>query len=147
MAGFSGLVLVGVMILVALDVALRYMFASPLFGAFEVVEFVLVIIVMLAIPYCTATDGQIRVDVLDPHLGPKGKLLSQVATSLVSLTVLIFLCYRTVLKAMDAFKYGDATPILGLPKWPLYAFIVIGMGGYIVVVLRDQVAALRPGRT
>ena len=136
-AVLSGLLLAGIMLLTAADVALRYLAGAPIFGAHEVTEIAMVALIMLAMPHCGASGGHIRIDVLDRALGPFGRFIGDLVGGIVGLTVLGFLVWRTGVKVVDAYTYDDLTNMLVLPIWPIYLVIVLGMGGYAVVVAHD----------
>jgi TRAP-type C4-dicarboxylate transport system permease small subunit len=143
----SGWLLAGIMFLTAADVALRYLANAPIFGAFEVTELAMVALIMLALPYCGATGGHIRVDVLDRALGRIGRFVGDAVTGVIGLVILGFLIRRTILKALEAHEYEDLTNMLALPVWPVYGLIALGMGGYAVVILSDLIVLFRTGRS
>jgi TRAP-type C4-dicarboxylate transport system permease small subunit len=62
--------------------------------------------------------------------------------AVVGIAVFGFLIYRTGLKAIDTYEYNDLSTMLRLPIWPLYALIVIGFAGYLLVVIRDLLLRL-----
>ncbi len=136
-AVMAGLLLVGIMALTTVDVAFRYLASAPIFGAHELTEIAMVALVMLAMPYCAATGGHIRVDVLDNVLGRTGRLLSDLVAGLIGLLVLGFLTWRSIVKVWDTYAYQDLSNMLLLPIWPLYLLIVFGMAGYVLVIVRD----------
>lgn len=143
LAYISSMVLALLMLVTVVDVGLRW-FAVPLFNSVELTEILLVVLVMLALPQCAASGGHVRVDVFDRALGRWGRFAGDLLTAAISVTILGFLCYRTGLKAMDSYRYGDATNMLRMPIWPLYVMVVVGMGGYGLAVLRDLWRLLRP---
>ncbi len=140
----SGLLLAGIMLLTTLDVALRYLANAPLFGAQELTELGMIALIVLAMPYCGATGGHIRVDVLDRALGPTGRLVSDMITGLIGLAILGILVWRTVDKAVDAAEYDDLINMLAIPVWPFYGLIALGFAGYAVVIARDLIVLATP---
>ncbi len=68
----AGLVLTAVMLLTVADVTLRFA-AAPIYGSQEITELGMAALIMLALPYCSATDGHIRVDLFDDRLGRRGR--------------------------------------------------------------------------
>jgi TRAP-type C4-dicarboxylate transport system permease small subunit len=138
----SGAVLALLMFITVADVVARYFFNQPFSGSVELTEMLMVALVMLAMPYCALTGGHIQVDVLDRALGRRGRFLSDLLIAVVGIAVFGFLIYRTGLKAIDTYEYNDLSTMLRLPIWPLYALIVIGFAGYLLVVIRDLLLRL-----
>lgn len=123
LAGASLLVMV---LVIAVGVVMRFVFASPILGSNEIVQIVSVGVVMLGLPHCTQRHGHVRVDVFDAALGRRGRLLGDVLTIGLTLVVFAVLVARAAAKALDAMRYGDATNMLDLPIWPLYALVAVG---------------------
>lgn len=142
MAALSGIIFALIMFIMVADGTMRYLFSAPIFGASEIIEFVMVFAIMLALPHCAATDSHIRVDIFDKKLGKKGQNLADIFSGIVSMVVLGFLCYRTILKGAEAYEYQDLTALLKLPLWPLYGIIVVGMAGYFLVLFRKVVSLI-----
>ncbi len=134
--------LVVLLVLTATDVAMRYVFSAPIYGLHEVTESGLVLLVMMAIPYCSTTDGHVRMDLLDNLFGPKLQGIVDLITGTISLLVLGLLAQRSVGKALDANYYEDTTNFLEMPLWPLYALVAFGAGTYALVILNQMLSAL-----
>jgi TRAP-type transport system small permease protein len=64
----GGAVLLGLMVLVAFDVVMRYVLRLPFLGAYEITELAMALIVFLGLPYCAITGGHVAVDILAPLL-------------------------------------------------------------------------------
>jgi TRAP-type transport system small permease protein len=135
LAALAGVFLMLVLCLVFLGVVTRYVFNAPIVGINEFVQLASVGVVMLALPYCTAKGGHVGVDVLDHAIGRWGRWIGDVLSRILSAFVLGVLVWRAGLKAADALRYGDATNMLGLPLWPFYAFLAVGMALCVVVLL------------
>ena len=59
------------MLIMAVDAALRYIFSAPITGAMEIVEFALVTLVFTGMAYTALKKGHVRVDILYRRLQPK----------------------------------------------------------------------------
>jgi TRAP-type transport system small permease protein len=140
----AGVSLLFMVLLIAVGVMLRFAFAQPILGLNEIVQLNSVAVVMLALPWATAEGAHVRVDVLDNAIGRIGRYAGDLASRMLSAFVLVVLVWRSALKALDALNYGDATNMLGLPIWPFYAILALGMA-LCVVVLAVQIAALLAG--
>lgn len=120
--------LIGIVLIVATGVVMRYLFNTPILGVNEIVQLAAVALVMSALPYCTAKNDHVAVDVFDAWLGRGGRFLGDILSRLISAFVLGVLCRRAVLKALDALEWGDATNMLKMPIWPFYAILAAGAG-------------------
>src|SRR5260221_10542753 len=105
----------------------------------------MVALIMLALPYCSATDGHIRVDLLDNLLGRRGRWMTDLLAVALSLVVLACLVWNTTYKIVDTYSYDDVTNLLALPLWPLYLLIALSMAAYAIAALRDMVLLLSRG--
>lgn len=139
LAWIGGICLLFMMGLIAVAVVMRYVVGQPLLGVNEIVQLTAVAVVMAALPYCTFHNGHVRVDVFDRFIGHRGRLIGDVGSRLLSISVLGVLCHRAVLKALDAWEFDDVTNMLGLPLWPFYAILAAGVG-LCVVVYAEQIA-------
>jgi TRAP-type C4-dicarboxylate transport system permease small subunit len=144
LVGAAVLSLLFMVAVITAGVAMRYVFAAPILGLNEIVQLTSVAVVMLTLPWATAVGAHVRVDVLDRVIGRSGRFLGDVLSRALSAFVLGVLVWRAALKALDALKYGDATNMLGLPIWPFYAILALGMA-LCVIVLVVQIAALLAG--
>jgi len=72
------------MILTLLDVFGRYLFNSPIMGAYEITELMLVILIFAGIPLASANDEHIAVDLIDGVMPP---FIVKVRDILISLTM------------------------------------------------------------
>ncbi|WP_375691687.1 TRAP transporter small permease [Pseudooceanicola sp. LIPI14-2-Ac024] len=128
LAVIGALCLILIVAVVTAGVVMRYVFGTPLLGINEIVQLTAVALVMASLPYCTARGDHVAVDVFDTMLGRWGRLIGDIVSRVLSSFVLVVLCYRAVLKALDAWEWGDATNMLQMPIWPFYAIIAAGAG-------------------
>lgn len=133
-AYLSGILLIGIMLLVATAVFFRYFLHQPILGSQEIVQLGMVLVVMLAIPSTAAHDMHIRVDIFDKALGERGRFVADLIGRVLGIFVLSLMVWRCVLKAADTYEYADTTNMLALPLWPIYAVIALGMGLYAVIL-------------
>lgn len=124
----GGLCLLAIVVIVTLGVVMRYAVGTPLLGINEFVQLTAVALVMSALPYCTANQEHVAVDVFERFLGRWVLFAGDILARLLSGFVLAILTHRAVLKALDAWEWGDATNMLRMPIWPFYAILATGTG-------------------
>lgn len=127
LGALSGISIIAMVLVIAYSVVLRYILSSPVLGTNEIVQLLAVAVVMMGLPYTTSTDAHVRVDVLDNAIGRFGRFFGDILSRALAAGVLIVLVLRAFAKAGDAWRYGDATNMLGLPIWPFYGLIAFGM--------------------
>ena len=144
-AVLGGLVLLGIMCLVSWAVFARYALNQPILGGNELVQFGMSVVVMMAMPFATLKGAHIRVDVLDPRLGARGRFAFDILARVVSCYVLFLLIDKTWDKAWDAHEYEEVTNMIELPVWIPYGAVTIGMALTVMVLLAQLVQQFRHG--
>lgn len=134
LAAIGGLCLLAIVAIVSLGVTMRYALGSPLLGINEFVQLTAVALVMCSLPFCTARNDHVAVDMFDNALGRGGRFLGDILSRLASGMVLAFLTQRAAVKALDAWEWGDATNMLLMPIWPFYAILSAGAGLCVVIL-------------
>lgn len=129
----AGICLVAMVATVSVAVISRYIFGHAILGVNEFVQLSAVALVMMAVPYCTANDGHVRVDIFDEVLGQKGRLFGDVLSKSLCILTLFFLARKSWKKMLDALEYGDATNMLSLPLWPFFGFMTLGISLCVII--------------
>lgn len=145
LAALAAMALIFMVVVITAGVILRYAFGAPVLGLNEINQMTAVVLVMAALPYCTARGGHVGVDVFDNSIGRWGRLIGDVGSRLLSGFVLAVLVRRAILKALDAHEFGDVTNMLSLPVWPFYAVLALGMGLCVLVFAAQIPAIIRDG--
>lgn len=130
------------MLVVVTDVVLRYVLASPLRGAYDLVQITLVVMVFLGLPRLFVDGSHIAIDLIDHLLPPAGiRFLVRVA-AILSVLALGFVSYAMIGPLRSAYQYGDRSLELDLPQWIVWLVALVGVGGAIVAALAS---AFDPG--
>jgi TRAP-type C4-dicarboxylate transport system permease small subunit len=117
------IVIFSMMAITTVDVVMRYAFATPLRGAFEIVTMLLAASVFLALPLVTAANEHIHVDLVRPLLGPRSVRVQTFAIHVVSAGLLGVIAVQMWRHAQLLAASGQVT---GFLEWPL-APIAYGM--------------------
>lgn len=126
----AGALLLAAMVLVSVDVLMRYAFGAPLSFQYALTEnYLLVGLICLALPWGYRTGGYIRIRAFMDRLAPGGR------TCLLRIGILLSACYMAVLAWLGA-RYAWAAWIhdeyqLGVIDWPVswsWAPIPVGCG-------------------
>ena len=130
----AALLLLAMMVVTSVDVIGRYVFNSPLTGAFELTELMLAALIFIGLPLATERDEHITVDLLDAFL-PHPVIRSQVmAMSALSAVVLAVLAWQLWLKAGSLAEDGSITNTLEVPLAPI-GYLMAGSCALTAVIL------------
>ena len=114
----GGVVLLGLMLLVAFDVVMRYVLRLPFLGAYEMTELAMVLVVFLGLPYCAITNGHVAVDAFDAWLNRPALRWLHGVVALVGAGLLAVMSWETVRYALRGKERGEATNMLKIELFP-----------------------------
>jgi len=128
----SSIALVAMMIVVVTDVTLRFVFNTPVRGAYDIVSFALLIMVFFGIGPVIVAGKEIVMDLFDHILpGPALKGLRIIA-AIGTLAIFLFISWSMIGPAVNAWRYGDRSLELNLPVWMLWVCALTGLVGILI---------------
>ena len=133
------------MLLVAVDVFLRYFFNRPLLFSYDLGGLLLVPIVFLALAWTMKEEGHVHVGMVVDRLGTRPRALCGFITSLLALPLFILLTWQTWLRAWLALEGGHTSA--GFYEIPWFPFMVIIPLGCLTISLQLVVRMARLLRT
>jgi len=143
LGGACALTMLAMILLTVVDVIGRYLFASPLPGAGELTELMLVGVVFLGLPLVSLSDGHVTVDLLTERLPAWTRTPLLTLARLVNALVLGVIGWRLLIMGGMLAGYGQTSIYLRLPIAPfaygaavlcwLASVLLIGM-----VIFRTQ---------
>jgi TRAP-type C4-dicarboxylate transport system permease small subunit len=139
----GGVVLLGLMGLVAFDVVMRYVLRIPFLGAYEMTELAMALIVFLGLPYCAATGGHVAVDVFGPVLDRRGFKWLNVLLPLAGAALTAAMAWESGKYALDSRARGEATNMLKIDLVPFQLVAAASMALFAAVLLVQAWKALR----
>lgn len=125
--------LIMMMVLVTVvDVIGRYLFASPLPGAFELTQILLADLVLAALPITTLRGSHVEVDLLSHLWSSRTDRLAGAFGAGVTAGVFFLLSWTVAAHGQKLMADGSVTNDLALPLWPAAAlgaltFLVSGV--------------------
>jgi len=139
----SALPLALIVVLTFTDVFARYLFAHPIPGASEMIQFAMAMAIFTALPLVTRAGGHITVDLFIYALSKRKQVFLQLPCELLSGLALALIAWRLWVQAQEYAENKTASIVLGLPSAPLaYAMAVFAALAVVVVGLRF-IGALR----
>lgn len=130
MAGY-----VALMILMALDSIMRYVFSAPIEGSEEVVELTLVVAVFTGMAYTQVKKGHIGVDIVYSFLKPGVRRVIDSISSLLIAILLFLVIWQSVLRAGRVTE--ETTVAFFIPITPFYLVLAMACTVWLLVVLAD----------
>ena len=132
-AGVS--ILMVMMLLTVTDVSLRYILNSPVPGAYELTEFLQVVLVFFALAYTATRNGHVTVDLVVSRLPHRAQAVVNCITYLLGIGILLIISWRSAVEAQVKWAAGQASGVLGIPFAPFSFVIVIGTALFGLVLL------------
>ncbi|HEX5092727.1 MAG TPA: TRAP transporter small permease [Burkholderiales bacterium] len=124
----AALDLAAMMLLTFFDVSGRKLFTAPIYGAYEVTEFMMGVLIFSALPLVTARENHVSIDVLDPYVPAALGRWQRVVVNLLSSVVLAFLGYRLWVLSASHLRTHEVTMTLHIPHGPFtFAFAVLAL--------------------
>jgi TRAP-type transport system small permease protein len=124
---FSGYVAMGVMglmmLLTVADVFMRWVFNSPISGATELIELMMVVVVFPGLAYCALSGRHVRVDLLVSSFKPRIRSVIDFCTLVLGLFIYIIIAWQSLLEAMEV---ETTTTLVALPHAPFYWVLTFG---------------------
>lgn len=125
MALLGGILLLVMMAMTIVDVIGRYAFNSPLRGAGELTELLLVSLIFMGLPAVTLENGHVTVDVLSDHLPKWSERWRLGVIGIINTVILALIGWQIWLHASQIGAYGDVTTTLRLPIAPIGYFCAL----------------------
>jgi len=123
LSGLAGLVMFLMMALTLVDVMGRYLFSTPVSGAFEVTELMLATVIFLGLPLITAEDGHIAVDILDSSLSKRVRAVQHWLIAVINVLAFSIFSWMLWKHAFKVLRYEDTTAVLQIP-YAWLAFLI-----------------------
>jgi len=142
----AALVLFSMMVITFIDVSGRKLFVKPLYGAYEVTEFLMGMLIFCALPLVTAREGHVTVDVFDQFVPVRWRRWQQAVITLVSAVTLGFIAWRLWLLGVQHVANREVTMTLHIPHGPFAQVFALMAGIAAVACLVQFVAYLRGTR-
>ena len=143
-------VLFAMMVLTFVDVTGRKLLTHPVYGAYEITEFLMGMLIFSALPLVTAREGHVTIDVLD-HLVPAGFARWQrVVVNTISTAVLAFVAWRLWELSASHMRTHEVTMTLHIPHGPfsrLFAVMSALAAVACLVIVWGYLSGARPVRS
>lgn len=142
MHAISGISLCLIMLVVVGDVVLRAVFSMPVKGAYDMVSILLLITVMFGLAPVVAEGREILIDLIDAFLPNRIIRVLVIVSAICGIVLFAFFGWAMITPALDAWRWGERSLELNIPKYPLWGITFVGMAGIFWAYLRRLHATL-----
>ena len=112
------ILLLGVVMLIGIDVAGRFLFNFPIKGSIEISQFVLVSLFSLGFVLVTIRKEHVTVDLFLERLRPLLQRRLLIITNLISVGLFLICASASFYVFVESFERHEATDVLGIPFYP-----------------------------
>ena len=122
------LLLAGIVLIVSLEVVLRYFMRSPMGFVSEVVSYALVALTFLSAAWILKLDKHVRIDFVTSQLKPRQGAVLNIFTAILSAGLWLVIAWYSGQLTWHLFQTGEkiSHSLLTPPKAPLVAVVPIG---------------------
>jgi len=129
--------LFGMMTLTTLDVIFRYVFNSPILGAFEITEFLVLLVIFSFLGYTQSQKSHISVDLLVATFPKKLQEIIELFNHAICFFLMVVITWMGTVNALDLMEAGERSPNLAIPDYPFAFFLVLGCTITFIEFARD----------
>jgi TRAP-type C4-dicarboxylate transport system permease small subunit len=130
-------VLCAMMFLTAADVLLRYLFNRPITGAFELVEYMMAILIAFSIVHCAHQRAHVNVDILIERLSKRTRATISCINTFLTLVLFILMTWQTFSYIIDEYESGLTSAVLYIPVYPFVTLVFIAFTILCLVILAE----------
>ncbi len=143
LTGIAASVLSAMMFLIMTDVVLRYVFNSPITGSYEIIQYMMAVLVSFAVVYCGYKRSHVSVDIVFDLLPPRPRSIVAFLGSLIVLILFILIAWQNVLYVKETYDQRLTSTILYIPTFPFVAAVAVGFVAFCLVMFVEFFNSLR----
>jgi len=134
-SAFGGIVLTAMVLLISIEVILRFTLKQSIPGVIELVEIMLIIVLFSGMASVGLAKEHIRVDILINRFSKSAKLATIASADMVTMVVIGIITWQSLLQAIFLNESGYQTGLLKIPLWPFAISISVFTGIFFLAIL------------
>lgn len=135
-------------LLTTVDVVARYLFNSPILGAQDVTELLMILLIFGAMGWATYKRAHIRADMFNSILSPRKYAIYSAAGFVLCLVFSVLMAWQTFLSAIKSMKaFNELTFTIGIPTAPFQLFTAICLFVLCLELLFDVLNYMKEAKT
>lgn len=135
----SFLCVILIMLLIVADVIVRKVLNSPISGAYEIVQYLLMSFIFASFAYTQSERGHIHITMLIRIMPQKLRFVCYSITGLLSTAVAAYLGYAAILQADQALVGNYISGVLRFQIYPFYWVMAITMFVFTIALFFDVI--------
>ena len=135
--------LFAMMCLTVVDVVGRYVFNSPILGAYEITEFMVLVMVFSFLGYAQAQKAHVTVDIVYERFPANARRIIAIANYIISFIVMLIVCWMGFEKAVETWQTGEKPLNLAVLNYPFVFFLSFGAMVMCIEYIRDVIRKLQ----
>jgi len=135
------------MLLTALDVGLRYLFNRPLSGAFEMVEYMMAIIIPFSIAYCAEQRGHVAVELILARFPKRMQLIVEALMTFVAMLFAVVIAWQNFIYIGEVYDSHLTSSVLLIPAYPFVIPVALGIGAFALMLLVHLIDIISKAKT
>ena len=121
-AGVSGVFLIPLMIITAVDVVGRDVFNHPIPGTVELSQYMLAVFILLGLAYTHQVKAHVAVSIFTSHLNDRGQLIVNIITTLLCLLISFIIAWQGWVVGIEERAVSD---MLRVPQYPFRLLVAL----------------------
>jgi TRAP-type C4-dicarboxylate transport system permease small subunit len=134
------------MLMVVLDVLLRFALNKPILGSVELASYMLSIIAFTAIPLAESEERHVVIPVFFDRLPRKVRLYVYVFVSVLGAAFVVLIGLGSFSLAFEYMDRGKVTQVLGIPLYPFVFIAALCISLYAIVLIVNAVKYIDQNR-
>ena len=131
------------MVVITLDVILRAVTRQGIIGTNELAEFMMVLVVFLAIAYTQLRKSNIKVELIFSRFPERAQAIINSVIYIIVLGVSILIVWQCIVYQENLQHTNRVSEVLHIPVAPFQFFLIIGFSLLCVVLFMDLVHSIR----
>ena len=133
-AGVSGVFLIPLMIITAVDVVGRDVFNHPIPGTVELSQYMLAVFILLGFAYAHQVKAHVAVSIITSRLSQNAQLILNIITTLIGLFIFSILAWQGLVVGVEERTVSD---MLRVPQYPFRVLVAVAAFSVCLELLVD----------
>ena len=128
-------VLVLMMMLTAADVILRKTMNLPIVGSYDLIVYMMAIVVAFGLAYCAVMQGHVKVDLVVEHFPRRVRAIIDSITAFLSMGLFSLITWQCFVQMKQLFASNVTSMVLLIPAFPFVGMVGAGSALLTLVLL------------
>ena len=127
------------MLMIVVDVSLRFALNKPILGSVEIASYMLSIIAFTAIPFVESEEGHIVIPLLFDRFPKKIRLFVNTLISAIGAGLLVLISLGSFFLATEYLDRGKVTQVLSIPLYPFVFIAAFCISLYAIALIVNAI--------